>query len=448
MKRLFASSLLAGLLAAGQAQAQAPQPPNDELDGVLSAGKPLSEAEAAAAASQAKPQQGSTTYTYLRCYYRLSPASNQPQTRYVWATDPSSGDYYRVNGYWWSGSIVALKNMFYSEVSQDALRAACQNTLAKQGINRPLALVAAANNAMSYNHTIWTLDSAAQGSAINKLIVFGDSLSDTQNMYGASQWKLPTAQSWYIGRFSNGRVWVEHLAEQLGLPIYNWAIGGAAADKHLVVPGLLQEVDSWTQYMQKAPGYRAENTLFTMLIGGNDLLNYGRSVDQVIADQGKALEKIIAAGGRNIVVLNLPDLSRTPSGSSGGKAAQLAQQVKDYNAKLAALVANLQQKHGAGLKLRLFDAYGMFNDLLANPAKYQVSNTTQSCLNVAANASLPYISAQTPRPECGNADAYVFWDNLHPTTHTHLLLGGFVADFVRQQGYALPVQAKAMARRR
>ncbi|XLM20985.1 thermolabile hemolysin, partial [Chromobacterium piscinae] len=89
-----------------------------------------------------------------------SPASNQPQTDYVWATDPSSGDYYRVNGYWWSGSIVALKNMFYSEVSQDALRAACQNTLAKQGINRPLALVAAANNAMSYNHTIWTLDSA------------------------------------------------------------------------------------------------------------------------------------------------------------------------------------------------------------------------------------------------------------------------------------------------
>ncbi|UTH76038.1 SGNH/GDSL hydrolase family protein [Chromobacterium sp. IIBBL 290-4] len=448
MKTIIAITLLAGTLASGAATAQSEQPPSEALDGVLSAGKPLSESEAAAAASQSKPQAGSATYTYLRCYYRLNPAANQPQTSYVWATDPSSGDYYRVNGYWWSGSLVALKNMFYSDVSQDTLRSVCQSTLAKQGINRPLALTAAANNALSYNHTIWTLDSAAQGSGINKMIVFGDSLSDTQNMYGASQWKLPTAKSWYIGRFSNGRVWVEHLADQLSLPVYNWAIGGAAADQHLVVPGLLQEVESWTQYMQKAPNYRPENSLFTMLIGGNDLLNYGRTVDQVIADQSKALEKVIAAGGRNIVVLNLPDLSRTPAGSSGGKAAQLAQQVKDYNLKLAALVANLQQKYGASLRLRQFDAYSMFNDLLTNPAKYQVSNATQSCLNIAANASLPYVSGQTPRAECGNADAYVFWDNLHPTTHTHLLLGNFVADFVRQQGYPLSLQAKMKARRR
>ncbi|VEB40093.1 Phospholipase A2 [Chromobacterium violaceum] len=374
---------------------------------MISAGKPLTGSEARAASSQAKPQPGSATYTYLRCYYRKSPAANQPQTDYVWATDPSSGDYYRVNGYWWSGSFVALKNMFYSDVSQDTLRSVCQQTLAKQGINRPLALFAAANNVMSYNHTIWTLDSASQGNAINRMVVFGDSLSDTQNMYGASQWRLPVASSWYVGRFSNGRVWVEHLADQLKLPFYNWAIGGSAADSHLVVPGLLQQVDSWTQYMQKAPNYRAENTLFTMLIGGNDLLNYGRAVDQVIADQGKALDKIIAAGGRNIVVLTLPDLSRTPSGSAGGKAPQLAQQVKDYNAKLATLVANLQQKHGAALKLKLFDAYGMFNDLLANPAKYQVSNTTQPCLNVARTPACRTSrrrrrvrNAPTPTPTC------------------------------------------------
>ena len=442
MKQTIVLSLLAGMLACAQAQAQSEQPPSDELDGVISAGKPLSGSEARAASSQAKPQPGSATYTYLRCYYRKSPASNQPQTDYVWATDPSSGDYYRVNGYWWSGSFVALKNMFYSDTSQDTLRSVCQQTLAKQGVNRPLALFAAANNVMSYNHTIWTLDSASQGNAINRMVVFGDSLSDTQNMYGASQWRLPVASSWYVGRFSNGRVWVEHLADQLKLPFYNWAIGGSAADSHLVVPGLLQQVDSWTQYMQKAPGYRPENTLFTMLIGGNDLLNYGRAVDQVIADQGKALDKIIAAGGRNIVVLTLPDLSRTPSGSAGGKAAQLSQQVKDYNAKLATLVANLKQKHGAALKLSLFDAYAMFNDLLTNPAKYQVSNTTQPCLNVAANASLPYISSQTPRPECTNADAYVFWDNLHPTTHTHVLLGQMVADFLRQQNLNLSAQAR------
>ncbi|UGA39932.1 hypothetical protein JOS77_11395 [Chromobacterium haemolyticum] len=68
----------------------------------------------------------------------MSPA--KPQTSYHWALDPSSGDYYRVNGYWWSGSIVALKNMFYSDVAQDTLAAVCQKTLAAKGINRPVAL--------------------------------------------------------------------------------------------------------------------------------------------------------------------------------------------------------------------------------------------------------------------------------------------------------------------
>ncbi|RBH46684.1 thermolabile hemolysin, partial [Pseudomonas sp. MWU13-2860] len=222
-----------------------------------------------------------------------------------------------------------------------------------------------------------------------------------------------------IGRFSNDRVWVEYLAEQLNLPIYNWAIGGSAADQHLVVPGLLQQVESWSQYMQKAANYRPENTLFTMLIGGNDLLNYGRTVDQVIADQSKALERVINAGARHIVVLNLPNLARTPAAQASGKAAALAPQVRDYNAKLALLVTQLQQKYGSTLKLNLFDSNTLFDDLLDHPAKYQVSNATQSCLDIAGNASLPYIWEQKPRAECGNPDSFVFWDVLHPTTHTH-----------------------------
>ncbi|OWY38027.1 thermolabile hemolysin [Xenophilus sp. AP218F] len=433
MQQRILASALAACLWGGQALA---------ADVLPAPGAPLPEDSVQRAAPQAAPVQGRATYTYLRCYYRLDPAANKPQTSYVWALDPSSGDYYRLNGYWWSGRAAALKNMFYSETSQDALRSICQQTLNRQKIAKPLALVAAADNALSYNHTVWSMDSAAQGAGINKLVVFGDSLSDTQNMYGASQWKLPTAKSWYVGRFSNGPVWVEYLAGHLGLPMYNWAIGGAAADRHLVVPGLKQEVDSWAQYMQKAPAYRPENTLFTMLIGGNDLLNYGRSVDQVIADQTQALEKVIAAGGRNIVLLNLPNLARTPAGSASGKAAQLSRQVDDYNVKLAQLAATLQQKHGAGLKLRLFDTHAMFDDLLDNPGKYQVGNVSQSCLNIALNASLPYVSRQTPRAECADADRYVFWDSLHPTTHTHKLLGQFVADFARQQGYALSLTAR------
>ncbi|WP_256617501.1 SGNH/GDSL hydrolase family protein, partial [Pseudomonas sp. MWU12-2115] len=148
-------------------------------------------------------------------------------------------------------------------------------------------------------------------------------------MYGASQWRRPVASRSYVGRISNGRGWSENLADQLKLPFYNWAIVGSAADSHLVVPSLLQQVDSWAQYMQKAPGYRPENTLFTMLIGGNDLLNSGRAADQVIADQGKSLDMIIAARGRNNVLTKLPDQPRPPSRAAAGSGAPLAPHAQD-----------------------------------------------------------------------------------------------------------------------
>jgi phospholipase/lecithinase/hemolysin len=60
----------------------------------------------------------------------------------------------------------------------------------------------------------------ARAEIFTELVVFGDSLSDTGN----------------AGRFSNGPVWVEHLAKSLGLPLRpsraggtNHAVGGARA---------------------------------------------------------------------------------------------------------------------------------------------------------------------------------------------------------------------------
>jgi thermolabile hemolysin len=173
-----------------------------------------------------------------------------------------------------------------------------------------------------------------------------------------------------------------------------------------------------------------------MWIGGNDLVNYGSTPDKVIAGQQQALTNLIQAGGRNILLLKLPDVSRAPVYQLKGGAATVAAQVLDYNQKLAALAASLNQQYG--VNIQVFDSYGLFNDLLTNPGKYQVSNTTQSCLNINTDSALNYMQGQSPRANCGNADAFVFWDTLHPTTHTHLLLGNAVADFLSSSG-AMPL---------
>jgi thermolabile hemolysin len=379
---------------------------------------------------------GANTYTYLRCFYRIDTNIAKPKTTYVWGIN-ANGSYYKVTGNWWKDGLTSWENMFYSNTSQDALKTACQNTLAAKGINRSVAMFAAADSSLSLNYTIWSNDSALQANKINKMVVLGDSLSDNQNLWNATQWQMPNQNSWFMGHFSNSHVWDEYVATNLNLPAYNWAVAGAAADAYYVIPGVSQQVDSFLIYKQSAPNYQVSNTLFTVMIGGNDLVNYGRSVDSILAAEQQGLEKLINAGARNILLMNLPDLSRAPTFQYRSDAAAIAAQVAEFNRRLPQLRDTLQAKYGSSLVIRMFDTYAMMSDIFANPAKYGISNTTQSCLNINSSSSTNYLSSQSLRPECSNPDTFIFWDTLHPTTRTHKIMADSVTLFLKANFPAL-----------
>ena len=57
------------------------------------------------------------------------------------------------------------------------------------------------------------------------VVVFGDSLSDTGNLFAATGGTNPIPP-YFNGRFSNGPVWVETLAASLGLPVNPSLLGG------------------------------------------------------------------------------------------------------------------------------------------------------------------------------------------------------------------------------
>src|SRR4051794_3300230 len=82
----------------------------------------------------------------------------------------------------------------------------------------------------------------AQGPPFSKVYVFGDSLVDTGNVYIATSADpndqfptFPPSPPYYNGRHSNGPLWVEVMASELGLPNpapnlaggTNYAWGGA-----------------------------------------------------------------------------------------------------------------------------------------------------------------------------------------------------------------------------
>ncbi|HEJ7891500.1 TPA: SGNH/GDSL hydrolase family protein [Serratia liquefaciens] len=373
------------------------------------------------------------TYTYLRCYYRIDPSSISPRADYLWAKNIDSTTYYRLQGSWWSSFAMSWKNMFYSDTSLTALNQVCDNTLTRAGIDQPLAMIAAANNKLSFNYSVWSNDPPTQGVGINKIIAFGDSLSDTNNVFNASLWRFPNPKSWFLGRFSNGPTWVEYLAKQNQLPVYNWAVGGAASNQQkLVIPGLLDQVDSWLIYMKKAKNYRPENSLFTVWIGANDLVTYNQGVDGLIANQTKALNRLVSAGAKKVLVLNLPNITRAPEFAFRQDGDKIKRQIDDYNTRIKQVVDDINRSHPDSPVI-IFDLAALFTDMLDNPARYQVSETKMACLDIHAPSSLNYINALPVRAACTNADTYVFWDLLHPTTHTHKLLAEHVSQYLKQQ---------------
>lgn len=374
-----------------------------------------------------------STYTYMRCYYRVNSASSAPQADYLWARALNSTAYYRLEGHWWSSLAVFWKNMFYSDTPLTALQQVCNNTLSRAGVHQPLEMIAAAKNKLPFNYAVWNNDLPVRRSAINKIIVLGDSLSDTNNVFNVSLLRFPNPKSWFLGRFSNGPTWVEYLAKQSRLPVYNWAVGGAASNqKKWVIPGILEQVDLWLIYMKEAKNYRPENSLFTVWIGANDLITYNQGVEGIIVSQGKALNRLVGAGAKKILVLNLPDITRTPEFSYRKDGAEIKRQIDDYNRRIKQVVDYINSRYPSS-SVMLFDLEALFTDILDHPERYQISNVKTSCLDIKAPSSLNYINAIPVRAACTDADSYVFWDLLHPTTHTHQLLAEHIFNYLKQQ---------------
>jgi thermolabile hemolysin len=388
---------------------------------------------------------GVSTNTQLKCFYKTSTATNDPRHDYVWGRDPNSslGLPYRIAGNWWKDTFVDYKNLFLTNTTQDTLKSVCTYSLTKKGITQPLEMMAAADSPTTLNYTIWTNDSAFPSTKINKVIVFGDSVSDTMNMYNATHWVVPNVNSYFLGHFTNGKVWNEYLTDALAMPNYNWAVGGAAADDYYVVPGLTSQVQTHLNFAASAPNYKPANSLYTVLIGANDLISYGKTPDQIIATEQTALENLITSGARNILMLNLPDLSASPkfSAAMGFKTDAERQALHDnvllLNQKLITLRDTLQAKYGATLKIKLFETKPIVDSILANGASYGFTNTTESCLDINKDSTTNYATSFSPRAGCTNADTYAFWDILHPSTRSHKIIADQVIPFVKAN---FPVQ--------
>ncbi len=333
--------------------------------------------------------------------------------------------------------------------------------------------------------------SAAFAGQINQIVVLGDSLSDNGNLYNHLLNIIPKSPPYYAGRFSNGPTWAENVGVFYGaksVDTQNYAVGGATAVVHnplndsFVAPvTITAEVYDYlirTMFQTKA------NTLFVVWIGANDYL-YERDPDlngianRVVDSISWTINTLRDQGAKNFLVMNLPDLGRTPYAHDSNVIDRLHSITVMHNQKLADMVKQQRGDH-PDVKIAFVDVYSVFNDLLNNTAKYNqmynknITNLTTACwqggmtIRGTKNNEAKELSAEFKKALSGKsltamknvdtdtlskevlntpglAEAYrtgklyeagvtpcqdpnqrIFWDHIHPTATVHEILASVV----------------------
>ena len=277
--------------------------------------------------------------------------------------------------------------------------------------------------------------SLAQAGSIDAIDAFGDSLSDVGNVFLTLGIPAPP----YVnGQFSNGNVWVQDLALDLGLaPLTpslaggtDYAVGSAQSGTTLFNSAGPADLPAQLTLFQTAnPGGADPNALYTIWIGSNDLgaIPAGATPAQIQADGAAIISNIDGAintlaglGAKNFLVVTVPDLGKTPDVTAlGGLASAAASALSaGFDDALVNGSGPLPSLAGLaaidGINIATLNSYLLVDSIVADPAAAGLTNVTDPCLTGAVN-----FSGGTP---CATPDQYLFWDGSHPTAAGHELL--------------------------
>lgn len=287
------------------------------------------------------------------------------------------------------------------------------------------------------------LSSAA---TLDKIVVFGDSLSDNGNLYAYMKHQFPVSPPYYKGRMTNGPVWAELLVESYfpgnaASHFLDYAFAGAAVvegdDEPLFT--LRSELES---YFLSHDNKADTNTLYVVWIGANNYLALPEDKDQaareVVAGIKHSLQELADKGAKHVLVLNLPDLGRTPAAVDFGATTDLTTLSDQHNQYLLETIEAMKQS-APGVQWLHFDVRNALDDLLTNPEVNGFTNITDTCyessmgepslhtgLNVASTIKLT-----SKKSAC---DGYLFFDLVHPSTLAHQILANRTKKLLTDSG--------------
>ena len=255
------------------------------------------------------------------------------------------------------------------------------------------------------------LGTSLRAGDITGIVAFGDSLSDVGNTYIADGIPPPP---YYRGHYSNGPIWLEYLANSLGVPAPTASLaggtdnawGGAETGSGLSFESTPNIGTQITTYLGSHT--LSSTQLITIWGGANDFLNGGVTNPAVpVANLISEISTLAAAGGKQFLVPNLPLLGDLPATNTLPQANRDALNflTLTFDSMLYSQLNQLQGK--LGITIHQVDIDSVFQNIIANPGAYGLTNVTDSAI---ADGNL-------------SGQGYLFWDTVHPTTVIQALIG-------------------------
>ena len=272
------------------------------------------------------------------------------------------------------------------------------------------------------------------------IFVFGDSLSDAGNMLIATEENIPVSPPYFMGRFTNGPVWVEGLAERFGLQVApslaggtNFAFGGAEtaqeveglfeAEVGMLIPSLgLQVLNFLASDFIDHPFDGADaDALYIVWGGPNDLrkavmagtTDPDAEAQTVVDNLAAAIRRLADAGAKIFLVPNLPNLGETPeSRGLGPETMALATDLSiRFNTALHIALDTIEV--ASNVTIFRLDVFTLLDEAVAAPSAFGFTDVTLPCLN-----GDPFRGGMP----CARPEMHLFWDAIHPTTAAHAIL--------------------------
>ena len=228
---------------------------------------------------------------------------------------------------------------------------------------------------------------------IKRIVIFGDSFSDTGNLHRYTWGHAPASGPYYNGMFSNGPLWSAILKQRFynQIPVSNYSVGGAQGSKAGSGSTLYSLADEYSMYNINRINFKenAKERLVFIMIGGNDYLNVkpnaslnslNKIIDSTMSNIKMTVTKLINQGVKHFVIANIPDLTITPSvRKEQFNAKNVGYLTKTHNAQLLNMMRNFYTNEEELKKYVTFlDCYNISKGLFDNE-NFRKEDGIKSC---------------------------------------------------------------------